>query len=371
MRRVTRGRRVFVIVDALGWLHVQELDVFDGLTHRAPVTTLLGYSSAAIPALLSGAGPRDNGHWSFFYRSTGATPLELFGRLARLPRSLQRPGLRAWAEQRIVRKHGISGYFHTYEIPFATLGRMDTCEPRSPFTVGGMRHGDSIIDRWERQGTPYSVHAYPVPDEQVMQRTLRDLREGEKSHILSYLTQWDATMHAHPVDSAAAGEVMDRYRVFVREILGLLRPEDRLAVFSDHGMTPVRAQTDVRAVLSANRNAIDDVIIDSTMCRVWLKEGADPDATRRAFDEVPRGHVLTSDELADQRLDFETGAFGDLIFLADPGVLVYPNHMGGAVPLGMHGYWPGEPSADAVALATHPLPEIASITDVRAVMETW
>jgi hypothetical protein len=75
-RHVTGRRRrgkisLFVLVDALGWQFAQAHDFLsDILRFRYPVETVLGFSSAAIPTILSGEMPEVHAHWCLFRKAT-------------------------------------------------------------------------------------------------------------------------------------------------------------------------------------------------------------------------------------------------------------------------------------------------------------
>ena len=70
--------KVFLFSDALGYELAQHYDFMENeLPYRHPVRTQLGYSSAAVPTILSGEPPTVHGHFSFFCR-TGQYPFWFF-----------------------------------------------------------------------------------------------------------------------------------------------------------------------------------------------------------------------------------------------------------------------------------------------------
>src|SRR3989442_3999607 len=80
---------IYVLVDALGWELVRGRPFLDDvLIDKRWLVTILGYSSGAIPSLLSGRYPNQHGHWNLFYRSPGASPFRWTRPLGRLPRPL-------------------------------------------------------------------------------------------------------------------------------------------------------------------------------------------------------------------------------------------------------------------------------------------
>src|SRR5260370_7324318 len=66
---------VFVLIDALGWKYVEGRDFLsDILPFRQPLRTVLGFSSGAIPAMLTGVPPAENGHCNLFYYDPQGSP---------------------------------------------------------------------------------------------------------------------------------------------------------------------------------------------------------------------------------------------------------------------------------------------------------
>ena len=77
---------IFVLIDALGWALVEDRDFLaDLLPHRRPLRTILGYSSGAIPTILTGRPPVEHGHWNLFYYDPARSPFAWLRRLAFLP----------------------------------------------------------------------------------------------------------------------------------------------------------------------------------------------------------------------------------------------------------------------------------------------
>src|SRR6266436_5044605 len=66
---------IYVLVDALGWEIIRDRPFLDDvLEERRWLQTILGYSSGAIPTILSGSLPSQHGHWNLFYRSPSSSP---------------------------------------------------------------------------------------------------------------------------------------------------------------------------------------------------------------------------------------------------------------------------------------------------------
>ncbi len=66
---------IFVLIDALGWQYLEGREFLnDVLAYRAPLQTVLGFSSGAIPTILTGAPPAVTGHWNLFYYDPAGSP---------------------------------------------------------------------------------------------------------------------------------------------------------------------------------------------------------------------------------------------------------------------------------------------------------
>src|SRR5882762_4462423 len=80
---------IYVLVDALGWEVVRNRSFLDDvLPDRRWLTTILGYSSGAIPTLLTGRTPSQHGHWNLFYYDPQRSPFRWTRALAPLPSPL-------------------------------------------------------------------------------------------------------------------------------------------------------------------------------------------------------------------------------------------------------------------------------------------
>lgn len=167
-----------------------------------------------------------------------------------------------------------------------------------------------------------------------------------------------------------AGRIADLIQGFLSYCRGL-DSRATLSVFSDHGMLPLRGTVDVSKALGARTDRKPwTVLLDATMARFWWNDPRPGDwaAVQDAMKGLP-GHFLSDMELEVHGIRFG-GAYGELVWLADPGIQIVPSHMA-SVPLGgMHGYDPVHPLMKASFLSTgrdEPAPE--AIWELREWME--
>jgi hypothetical protein len=152
---------IYVLVDALGWEIIRDQPFLDDvLEERRWLQTILGYSSGAIPTLLSGRWPSQHGHWNLFYLSPASSPFRWTRPLKALPRQLVENRLARRAVKHVSRRlSGYTGYFSTYDYPIAHLDQFDLTEKRDIYQPGGL-DCPSIFDRFQELGIPYECYNY-------------------------------------------------------------------------------------------------------------------------------------------------------------------------------------------------------------------
>src|SRR5215831_4718166 len=88
-QRNNRKISIFVLIDALGWQYIAGRDFLeDLLPYRRPLKTVLGYSSGAIPTILTGASPAETGHWNLFYYDPEGSPFRWLKYFSFLPNAI-------------------------------------------------------------------------------------------------------------------------------------------------------------------------------------------------------------------------------------------------------------------------------------------
>jgi predicted AlkP superfamily pyrophosphatase or phosphodiesterase len=165
---------------------------------------------------------------------------------------------------------------------------------------------------------------------------------------LIHVGDLDRVGHRYGPDSPERRAASKNVDSELREIYGLL--EGRFSsvhflIFSDHGMVEVKEFLDVQKALGdLNLDVRKEylVFLDSTMARFWFFTEDARKTISETLLSLRGGHVLTQEEHVKHHLQYGHNRFGDLIFLADPGVLIFPNFYQSKKPVkGMHGYMPG------------------------------
>ena len=357
---------LFVFIDALGWEVLNRHPFFleDILVDRHKVETILGYSSACDPSIISGLTPAEHGLWSSFYYAPGRCTYAWLRHFRFLPGSLMDRGrVRGWMSRAIRRVHGFTGYFQLYAVPFQWLPLFDYAEKHSIWVPGGLPRGKTIFDLLSELGRPYSVHRSHTPDEQRLAELTARVRARSIEFGYVSLGRLDAYMHAHgPLDPGVGG-VLEGYDARIRALLAEAQQgyeEVALYILTDHGMHTVRETCDVQSVVEAlgYRFGVDYVAFyDATMVRFWvLNEGVRAPLVS-ALGGIDKGRLLTEAELEGMGVMFPDHQYGDLVFLMDSGVQVLPSFMGARYTKGLHGFHPSDPDSAAMLAGNRPIPD--------------
>ena len=368
---------IVVFIDALGWEVLRDRRFLeDELPYRTKLRSVLGFSSACVPSILTGNQPRDHGHWSFFYHTRERSVFWPLRMLRWLPKGMTDRGrVRNWISKLVKRAYGFQGYFQLYNIPFNLIDRFDYCEKRDLFRPGGMNKGESIFDHLERSDTKYHCSDWRLPEEANLESLQSSLSEGEISFAFLYMASMDGLLHQVGKSSGQVDTKLEWYEERLRELMALAREhygDVRLFICSDHGMATVDRTIDIGSKVDAlglheGRDFV--VTYDSTMARFWFYNDEARRQISTLLSNIPEGRILSDDELVALGCDFDGQQYGELIYLLDAGVIIVPSHMGTKPITGMHGYHPDHPDSDASLLSNVPPPVRSEcITDVFHLM---
>ncbi len=345
---------LFIFIDALGWEILKESEFLDDiLIQKSPIGTIFGYSATCDPTILTGVLPREHDHFSFYAYDPKNSPFRknLFIQLMRLvPKALSsRNRVRNVAGRIIKRGLDYTGYFNIYNMPFKLLPYFDYTEKRDLYQPDGINSGSkTIMDYMRDNKIPFTQSNWRSPEVENLKTLSDELKDPHKdlSFAYLYMAAMDATLHQYGFPHQDVTDKIAWYDARLRELIDTAKSEYedvRLFVFSDHGMTNIHEDYDLRSVIESTGLRFGKdyaAVYDSTMARFWfLKDGSEK-IIREALSTVSVGRVLNKKELTAWGADFPNNRYGDLIFLLDAGVLLVPSHMGERTLKGMHGYDP-------------------------------
>lgn len=375
-----KGKKVsiFILIDALGWEYIKDRQFLDGImTTRRKVKSLLGYSSAVIPSILSGKYPQEHGHWSLFYYSPETSPFRWTKSLSLLPKYFL-PNRVLRRAIKVISKQisGYKGYFVIYSLPTEYLHLFDICEKSSIYEPESLGNVKTIFDILTTKHTKYKCYTYPASDALIFQKARTDLEAlPEVGFYFLYLCKMDRFLHSACTDIDMVNLKIDWYENQIKMLYKTATDnfeQVNLYVFSDHGMVPTKATFDLIAKIDELKLRIPRDFVpmyDSTMARFWFFSPGAEEKVREVLATVDAGRILTDEELKKLGVCFEDHQYGNLIFLMEPGTIIEPSYMGRVAPVGMHGFHPSEKFSDAMLLSNREIAdEFLDVTDFFSVM---
>ena len=369
---------LFVFVDACGWEIIKN-DPFarDFAPTRKQLDSVFGYSSACVPSILSGRWPDEHHNWCYFVYDPKNSPFKSLRWLRWLPNKItSRRIFRRWLSKLVKVQLSFRGYFDLYNIPFKHIADYDFTEKKSPLQPRGMNRGPNIFDFLEQRKISYHVSAPQKTEQQNLTALISDIKQENIDFAFLYWPALDGLLHSVGNQSPEVPEKLRGYENWIRDLMAVAEQhyeEVRLYIFSDHGMANCDVLLDLKSKiepLPLRMGKDYTVVYDSTMARFWFFNERAREEITAALKAVPQGRILPDSELKSLRAYFPDGYFGQLIFLADEGVLIVPSHMGERPIRGMHGYHPTAKQSYAMLCSNQAeIPaDITSIPDIFRLM---
>ena len=363
---------IFLFIDALGWKIVNDHHFMEELfPHRKRVSMQFGYSSSAIPTILSGKTPSEHGHLGLFRFAPESSPFKLLSRFAWLfkPASFWNRGRVRHHLSKLLKKiYGFTGYFQLYRMPIWKLQYTDYCEKQNLFVAGGMGEIENLYDFLSKKRIIFHISDWHLSDEENYSAAEKAIDDG-KNFLFVYTASLDGLLHDKVKEPSEVGTKLSGIRKNIEHLYK--KAEDsaetvHFTVISDHGMTPLSGVADVMKKIEESGLVFGKdygACFDSTMARFYyLKEGSKPEIERQ-MKSFP-GHFLSREEELKYGIYRSDRAFGDAIFLLDAGIQIVPSDMGEKPLNGMHGFSPEDEHSFAAILSNEPIPEtIAAVSD--------
>ncbi len=364
---------IAILIDALGWEVAGNFNFGRGiLDHSSPLDTVLGYSSAAIPTLVSGELPARHGAWAMYQLAGAEAPFKRLRRLPPLPYPIERR-LRRLVRRLVDRRWSIDGYYDLYDIPLHYLHNFDIACKTDPYRPGALPV-TTIFDELLARNVPHRIWTYRTPEADNMRQLLSAV-DGTDRFLFFYSAELDALMHVKGIFHPEVGRKLKAYEQFLEDIIERVKRAGKtisVYLFSDHGMTDVIQVVDLWGELKRQGFRLSPKLrafFDATMARFWC-EPETAAGISSCLEPRGWGRMLSRQELEEFGCYFEDGRYGTHIFLLKPGFMIVPSFMGKQRLEGMHGYDPADRFSKGCFLTNVPDLQLpASILDIKSFLD--
>ncbi len=365
---------VLILLDAFRWDYLSEQDtptlwaMAQAGIYVHKLTPNLGFCERS--EIFTGTRPDLNGNFTAITYDPQAAPLADMRHLFRLLSPLDR-ALKGRYIRRVLGAYlGLRGRaFPMYRIPLSVLPLLSLTEDKRDHSQAGGFAVESVLDVMLREGKRFYYGAFTAlgmrnGDDMARQRDLLQ-RAGEGWNLyLLYVGATDSLVHECGAESPERRRVCreaDQYIAeLVRRFQDCYRQVDFL-VFGDHGMIDVECCLDIGHELDAINQKYHlahgrdyRLFLDSTMARFWaLKPGvlAPVADLLQTQPFVERGQVLTSAMGQAYHVPAPSVEYGELIWWAKPGTLIFPDYFHNSKPVrAMHGYDPADDRSKSMAV---------------------
>ncbi|MBR2425691.1 MAG: alkaline phosphatase family protein [Lentisphaeria bacterium] len=356
---------IFLFIDALGWKIINDHQfMVDLFPYRRKIFMQFGYSSSAIPTILSGKTPAEHGHLGLFRFAPDHSPFKKLSRLAWLfkPESFWNRGrVRHHLSKILKRLYGFTGYFQLYRMPIWKLKFVDYCEKSDLFLANGMGNIANLHDTLYAKDIDFHISDWHLSDDENYTAAEKAIDHG-KNFLFVYTASFDGVLHDNVGDFTTIQSKLDKIKIQIENLYKKAAEHAEtvhFTIFSDHGMTPLTGTVDMIKKITESGLVFGQdygVCYDSTMARFYyLNNNA-----KKVIEEMMKlfpGHFLSKEEEIRYGIYRQDRAFGDGIFLLDAGLQIVPSDMGEKPLNGMHGFSPEDEHSFAAILSNTDFPE--------------
>jgi len=368
----SRHKVLIVFIDAFGPDQLKRFDeFFNFLPYQRSLHGILGYSSGALPTVLTGTSPAEHGRMCLFSaRKTGETsilrPLKWLGLLPKIVH--ERSKIRRVAEKILKKTAKLEGYVALHKVPPELFEWLDMPERDDMFQASDIGGAPTFLADARNAGLSVYSAPWQLPEEQRWQHSFDALSQQKPDLAFLYATALDGIMHQEGPNgslSVDAAQCIANNIERARDIMSTDGSNLTTLVVGDHGMAEVNNFVDPRKMLAR----LDEMrlFVDSTMIRAW---GADKELSQLRLEiekENWSGKWLQGEDLMSRKVP-KNDVFGKAIFVLEQGSIFAPSFLGGRIA-GMHGYDTGCSCSEAALASDCPIDDnVTGIDDIATIV---
>ena len=235
------------------------------------------------------------------------------------------------------------------EIPLPLLKYFNFSEKyhtADPSSIDGHK---TLFDHLRKEGKKWLWIGYPDGPGTTTEVLNEFLERAKPDHDFIYLhfSELDWAGHEGGPHSYKQKRILREIDTAVRQVYSKLNQTFkgvRSVVFGDHGQVAIKKHIDIETMLKQTGLKLEEdyiYFLDSTQARFWFFNDAARSRVTELLGEIKDGTILTNDDYERLHFRFEDNKFGELIFVVNDGVGIFPNFFQSSSPCkGLHGYPP-------------------------------
>lgn len=341
---------VFIILDAFRWDYLTPerspylWELKDKSTYVKKVLSSSGFTQRST--IFTGTWPKDNGNFTMYNYSPD---LSQYRFLRFVPGWLLDLVENTKLANRIVRKvlnminfkFNLQRRFSVAHIPLRLLAKIGITEDNVPiFKPSAFYPMESLFDNLEKAGKKHRFLMFPLSqgDDQWVHEEILKSHEQQVDIVFAQFSDTDGRIHETGTQSDRATEIIrlvDSRVKEIKEYLELHYESYNLFLLGDHGMSDVKEDVDADHYIKdymkekGNKYGKDYFFfLSSTLVHFWWENEAALLAIKEMMGDAffaSRGYVITPDIAVKHDLPYGNREYGDLIWAANLGTLIFPD----------------------------------------------
>lgn len=300
---------------------------------NAKLESVLGYSETVKQSLITGTYPNTNGLWAEFILK----PKSINKWISYLPLDYFPHGINTGC------RHFISTLFKIdlRNIPLSLLKYFD--HPTENTQIATLY---DIFSEKKIRFSEYEGYRGKKLLNKITERTQKD-----SDVIFIKIPDLDLVGHIYGTHGHQVYKKIAKIDKLVKKIVKHFKKIwgnlFEIIIMSDHGMVQVKNYINLAEYI--NRKTIEkkdfSAFYDATIARFWFNRESARKRVVKALSKLKIGQILDDNELKDHGVYYSDRRYGELIFLLNPGNVIFPNFYSVLPfpPRGMHGYDPKVP----------------------------
>jgi len=223
---VKKKLKLFIFIDSFGYELIKKYGILNRrFNYKCPLKMQFGYSSTAIPTILTGKLPSEHGQFTFYYLDRENSPFKFFDSFIfkMIPDFInKRRRFRVIISKILKKILKISGYFELYSIPFNKLPFFNYSEKRDLFAVDAFENVENLADILKGRKIPHFISDWRKTEDENF-RILKDVVEqGDKEFIFAYFAGLDGVQHNYTKDSLQTKNKLEYYSKNIESIFNAI-----------------------------------------------------------------------------------------------------------------------------------------------------